>query len=134
MVLTNFGSLQIQEGDPAGALESYRRSAEIFEARLGKDHLFLSYALRGIASCLVKLRRASEATPLLERASRIRAAAGSPPVTVDEVRSGLAEALALDPRTRARELAAARVAATSYEQAGDDAAAAEVRRWLDQHR
>ncbi len=134
IALVNLGDLQIEEREHAAALESYRRSAAIFEARLGKDHLFMSYALRGIASCLVKLRRTTEAIPLLERASRIRTSSGSPPVVIGELRSGLAESLVLDPRTRARELAEARIAAAKYEQLGDAVIAAEMRRWLARHR
>jgi len=134
MALINVGGLQIEERDHAAALESFRRSAAIFEARLGKDHVFVSYALRGIGSCMVKLRRTSEAIPLLERASRIRTSSRVPPVAIEELRSGLAEALVLDPRTRARELDEVRAAAAKYEQAGDAVIAAEVRRWLDRHR
>lgn len=104
------------------------------EAKLGKDHIFRSYALRGIGSCLVKLHRTTEAIPLLDHASRIRTSAGAPPVAIEELRSGLVEVLALDPRTRAREVAAVRAAAARYEQAGDAASAAEVQRWLDKHR
>jgi hypothetical protein len=134
MALINLGDLQIEEREHAAALESYRRSAAIFEARLGKDHLFVSYALRGVGSCLVKLRRTGEAIPLLERASRIRTASGSPPVVITELRTGLSEPLVLDPRTRARELAEVKLAAAKYEQTGDAVIAAEVRSWLSKHR
>jgi eukaryotic-like serine/threonine-protein kinase len=134
MALVNLGGIQLEDGDPAGALASYQRSAAIFEATLGPGHLFVSYALRGAAISLVRLRRAGEAIPLLERAARIRAAAGAPPVLPEELRSNLTDPLARDPRTRARELAGARAALAHYEKAGDVATAAELRRWLGRHR
>ncbi len=134
MALINLGGIQLEEGDPAGALASFQRSAAIFEAKLGKDHLYLSYALRGASISLVRLRRVAEAEPLLERAARIRAAAGAPPVLPEELRSDLTDALARNPRTRARELAGARTALAHYEKAGDAATAAELRRWLGKHR
>jgi tetratricopeptide (TPR) repeat protein len=134
LTLYNLGLLQLDMQDHAAALETFRRSAPIFEAKLGKDHVVLSYALRGIGGCLVKLGRTTEALPLLERAATIRAASGEPPVVIGEVQAGLSEVLARDPRTRARELAGARAAAARYEQTGDTRIAAEVRRWLDKHR
>ena len=134
MGLLNLGSLQIEQGDFAGALASYRRSVPMIEAKLGKDHLYLSYSQRGIASCLVKLHRAGEALPLLEQASRIRAAAGAPPVAVEEVISGLPDLLALDPRTRVGELARVKAAVAAYEKMGDATNAARLQSWLDKHR
>ena len=131
--LVTLGEVQAEQNDHAGALATFQRSLAIFEASLGKDHLHLSDSLRGIGHSLVKLHRAGEAIPLLERALQIRTSVSAPPARLAELRSILAEALAVDPSTRARAIAEATTAFAEYEKAGDAAGAAEVRRWLDKH-
>jgi tetratricopeptide (TPR) repeat protein len=132
--LSNFGNLLEEKQDHVGALDAYRKSLAIFEATLNKSHPYLSYPLLGIGTSLLKLKRAAEGVPFLERALAIRGAAAMQPDDVAEARFALAEALVTNPRDQARALAEATTALAEFEKATDPEGATEVRAWIRAHR
>jgi tetratricopeptide (TPR) repeat protein len=130
MGLTNLGTLQGALEHYSEAIESFRKSLAIFEAKVGKDHPHCSFPLYNIAEVLRETGRYREAVPYYERALAIRVGAKMPPSPVADARFGLARALlGDDPKTRKRARSEATTAAAEYIQAEDPASAAEVKTW-----
>jgi tetratricopeptide (TPR) repeat protein len=128
--LVNYGILQIQLGDKAAAVDTFKRSLAIFEAKLGKEHPYVAFALNGIGGTLIELKRYGEAVPYLERGLAIRVATKQSPHDIAEIRYNLAQALVESTKTKKRALAEARIALGEYEQSGDAEKIKEVKAWL----
>jgi tetratricopeptide (TPR) repeat protein len=128
--LINYGNLQIELEDRAGAIESFQRALAIFEAKLGKEHPYVAYALNGIGGTYVEMGKHAAAVPYFERALALRTATGQSPGDVAQVRYNLALALAASPKTKRRAIEEATTALAEYEKAGDADKVKDVKAWL----
>jgi len=131
MAMNNLASLQSDMGDHEAALRSYQDALPILEASFGKDHIYCSYPLLGIANELAELHRAREAVAPLERSIALRTAGGNPQLLA-EARFMHADVLAaLGDQTGA--LADARAALAGFEAVKSQDDVARVRAWLAKH-
>ena len=133
-LLVTLGNIQYDREDDAAALVSYQRGLAIVEAKLGADAADTTFALFGVGSALIQLKRAGEAVPYLERALAGRIKAKMPAEYLATVRSELATAQFESAATRAEAIRNATTAAAEYDSVHDAQGAAGVRRWIAQHR
>jgi tetratricopeptide (TPR) repeat protein len=131
--LTGIGDALMQQKDPRAALKSYQRGVTVLEKAVGLDHPDLAEGLTGLGLARLELGAGKDAVVLIERALKIRQAAGGDPLDLARTQFALARALRAsggDPE-RARTLAeSARDAYAKNE--GAKAETAAVRDWLSQ--
>jgi len=96
------------EGRSQDALEEARRTLAMREKLFGKENAAASFTLDNIGAALIGLGKPAEAIPYLERALRLRTAAGLGMISCAEGMLNLARALWLTggDKARARKLAA----------------------------
>ena len=131
--LGNYGFLQLKLEDPKGALASFEKSREIFEAKTGKNQPYVAFTLIGAGQALIRLKREADAVPKLERALAIGTAAHIAPAQLAETHYYLAVALYANPATRKRARAEATAALALYEKARSKHDADVTRKWLRKH-
>ena len=130
--LINDAALHAEGRDFQGALASSLRALAIFEANFGKDNPNVAAPLVAVSEALIGLHREHEATPLLERAFAIGAAAMT---TTDQAQAHLdfANALVVDPATRPRARSEAKAALATYRHDHNDKDASTVQQWLKKY-
>ncbi|MGH1340878.1 MAG: serine/threonine-protein kinase [Nannocystales bacterium] len=101
----NLGSVRLRQGEHERALDAMRRSLEIDEHALGRNHPFVAQTLSAIGVAHIKIGEPKRARALLEESVEIFAAFDIDPLTVNATRFELAKLMwDQDERDGAREL------------------------------
>ena len=112
------------------ALRVLERSVVIQERNMGVDHPDVALALDRIAQLHIESGQPKRAVAPLERGLRIRERHAGAPSDLATTRYQLAQALRRSGGSRARVRKLLRAALVGFEKAGDEATAAQTRKWL----
>lgn len=113
-------------GSDAEAEREFQAVVERLEARVGAEHMDVSYPLCGLATVVARSGRRSEATEAARRCLAIRTSAQAAPELRAEAQFRLAEVIGT---AEARSLATGALA--MFEDTGHTERSTEVRAWLD---
>ena len=119
-------------GRYADAERDLREAADRWGGLLGRDHVWVAYALTALGNTVLSERRPAEATATLDRALRIREHSDPNQDEIAETRFALARAqLALDQKNRSSARRLALTAREAYERLPNhDREIAEIDAWL----
>ena len=131
--LGNYGFLLLKIPDLPGALDAFQKAHAIFVAKLGKSHPNTAFVEIGMAQALIRMKRPTEALPLLETALATGNASHIAPGQLAEMHFYIGDALIANPKTRARARAEVTTAVELYTQGHDEKNAAIMKRWLLKH-
>jgi tetratricopeptide (TPR) repeat protein/predicted Ser/Thr protein kinase len=134
IALTNLGDMYGTQGDWETAHGHQTRALQMIESAYGSDHVYLSYPLTGIGRALVELNRPTEATPILERALRLKQAPGIQAFERGDTGFALARAIWDAGANRRRAVEVANQALVDLEgQVGYEETRDRVSAWLRSH-
>ncbi|HLL25390.1 MAG TPA: tetratricopeptide repeat protein, partial [Kofleriaceae bacterium] len=124
----NLGYLLLDEKSYEAALAMFTRVGQILEKRIGTDNPARSDDLAGVGLAYLGLGKSVEAIAPLTRAAEL--GGDGDPLNLASIHAALARALYTSGRDRARATTLARTARAALADAGEQAAVADIDRWL----